>query len=123
MGRGGAGNFVAPTDGERNSALEGIVRTKELVKGKLNIGDGRKATDTTGGKAPAYRGRGGAGNWAGEQERVVERGEDKEQADETRKLEVEERVRREVEDGLRQPPRAYSGLGAGKEDQVDGLRN
>ncbi|CZR54374.1 uncharacterized protein PAC_04258 [Phialocephala subalpina] len=98
-GRGGAGNWVQPSE----LSSQGLAQTQ----------DSSLAFSQPGASKPSYKGgRGGAGNygWAeAEEEERKKREREGEREEERRKREVERAVMRDVEVGLARPERAFGG--------------
>jgi hypothetical protein len=107
-GRGGIGNIIAPCEelptsssdakSDLESAREALDASREKLKGKI--------TDD---KSPAYRGhsgRGGVGNWRqGNDDAERKRMEDEEV---NARSKLDERVRLDVEMGLKPPPKVHA---------------
>jgi len=103
-GRGGAGNWIAPSE----LSTSGLTQTSSLPT-KQTLGNGIRKT---------YKaGRGGVGNYidagnavaGGEEQRKREEEEDR------MKKEVKRRVEEDIERGLRRPERVFMGAGEGRE--------
>ena len=99
-GRGGAGNFVQPSQLTSQGLTQDAPPIKNIIVGAAK---------------PTYRGgRGGAGNYVDTVEEERLRKEDEERA----RRENEEAVVRDVERGLARPERAY-GVGGGSWEMGD----
>ncbi|KAG0646861.1 hypothetical protein D0Z07_6249, partial [Hyphodiscus hymeniophilus] len=115
-GRGGAGNWVQPSElnakGLEQIAFPGATSPTGTLGpvDSSNPGVGMSKR-VLGASKPSYRGgRGGAGNYVdfAEEERARK---DQEERVKRVKRETEERITRDVEAGLSKPPRAYGGRG------------
>ena len=88
-GRGGAGNWYAPPELEKEGTFQSHIRTP--TKDSTNVGGG-------------YQGRGGAGNYNAKDE-IAKKEVEQRVAEEARLR--EEEVTRDVGLGLKQPEKAY----------------
>ncbi|KAH6719961.1 hypothetical protein DL95DRAFT_145699 [Leptodontidium sp. 2 PMI_412] len=105
-GRGGAGNWVQPSELKSHGLTQ---QSEDMHSTATTRPAEAPAQRVLGSSKPTYRGgRGGAGNYFddGEEKRRVE---EEERREREREREVQGRVEEDVERGLKRPERAYGG--------------